>query len=196
MRTSHRTRLSFPPETQTRTRSRGERSENFRTPSSPCRRKNTKKQSGQKAEWWLGRSTAAAALLHRLHFTGYPPETTEMMSTVSPSSTRWSFLSSLFPCVTRTVVGRTPAAAKMSRTLFGPGISSSFFFCGMRTRIIPAFPFRGRFSHHSRQPLSAPISAPISVEERHGRGEDGDHLIPGQGGVPIPLPSRTFFFFI
>src|SRR3990172_5300868 len=47
MRTSHRTRLSFPPETQTRTRSRRERSENFRIPSSTCRRENTKKKGGQ-----------------------------------------------------------------------------------------------------------------------------------------------------
>ena len=48
------------------------------------------KQSGQKAAWWLGRSTDAGDLPHRLHFTAvpYPPDTTERMSIVSPSSTR------------------------------------------------------------------------------------------------------------
>src|SRR5512139_4039533 len=68
--TSHSTRLSLPPETQTRTRSPVERSRNFRIPSFTWRQKNTKKQSGQKAEWWLGRSTAASARRQRLHFIG------------------------------------------------------------------------------------------------------------------------------
>src|SRR3990170_9139120 len=69
---SQRTRVSLPPETQTSTRSSRERRENFRIPSVTCRRKKTKKHSGQKALWWLGSSTAACAFRHRLHFTLSP----------------------------------------------------------------------------------------------------------------------------